>query len=128
MDPFSYPEEVDLDELRRRQNQALIAPPSSAPAPVDLPGVVSPYQKDKAELDRLKSTGSGVDQFAHNHHILGPILKGLDLIGGIVAPGVSMAIPGTSMHHQALVNQASGRTEKDINDQSKQAQTAETNA
>lgn len=72
---------------------------------------------DRAELDRLRSTGSGVDQFMHRHHILGPIVKGLSIAGSILSPGAAAAIPGTDLHHQVLVNRAEGNVQQDIGDE-----------
>lgn len=71
-------------------------------------------QIDRAELDRLRSTGSGVDQFMHRHHVIGPIVKGLTIAGSILAPGPASMIPGTDLHHQVLEHQAEGRVAQDI--------------
>lgn len=75
--------------------------------------------KDRAEAERIRSTGSGVDQFSQRHHIIGPILKGLSIAGTALAPGLSAAIPGTDMHHNVLQNQADNRVEGDVSDQTK---------
>lgn len=71
-------------------------------------------QTDHAELDRLRSTGSGVDQFSKRHHILGPLVKGLSIAGSVLAPGPASMIPGTDLHHDVLVHQAEGRVGQDI--------------
>lgn len=69
---------------------------------------------DRTELDRLRSTGSGVDQFMHRHRFLGPLVKGLSIAGSVLAPGPASMIPGTDLHHQVLEHQAEGRVVQDI--------------
>ena len=71
---------------------------------------------DQAELDRLNRTGSGVDQFAHRHRFLGPLVKGLTVAGEAISPGVAALVPGTDVHHNVLVNQARGRVGEDQSD------------
>ena len=81
---------------------------------------------DRAELDRLRSTGSGVDQFMHRHKFLGPLVKGLSIAGSIISPGAAEAIPGTDLHHQGLMRQAEGRVQQDIGDEKAHSQMATT--
>lgn len=75
--------------------------------------------KDRAELHRLQDTGSGVEQFQHRHHVLGPIVRGLSIAGTALAPSVAAQIPGTDIHHNVLLKQASGRVESDLGDEAK---------
>ena len=76
---------------------------------------------DQAELKRLGDTGSGVSQISN------PFLRGLarvgDIAASVIAPGVASAIPGTTNHHNFLINQEAGRVNNDLGDQEKQAQT-----
>jgi hypothetical protein len=114
--------------------------PTSAPPPepVDMGGIrnlmttpIRPISGDQArensdrsELDRLRSTGSGVDQFMHRHKFLGPLVKGLSIAGSILSPGAAEAIPGTDLHHEGLVRQAEGNVARDIGDEKAHSQMA----
>ncbi len=75
-------------------------------------------RKDRAELERKQDTGSGVSQFQHRHHILGPIVRGLSIAGTVLAPGAMAQVPGTDIHHELLMNQDRERINNDIKDQS----------
>lgn len=104
------------------------APP---PSPVDMSGIsglmtqpIRPIsgdqnreQKDQAELDRLRTTGSGVSQFQKRHKYWGGLVRGLDIAGAAIAPGVSQMVPGTELHHKELVGEARGRVAQDIGDE-----------
>jgi hypothetical protein len=99
-------------------------PPAMEAAPI---GGASPQrQKDQAELDRVNQSGSGISQFQQKHHILGGLLRGLDIAGSVIAPGLAMQIPGTTLHHQELLNQANSRVTGDLANESEEAKTAET--
>lgn len=79
---------------------------------------------DRAELDRLRSTGSGVEQFQHRHKFLGPLVRGLSIAGSVLAPGPASMIPGTDLHHDVLVHQAEGRVAQDIGTEKAHSQMA----
>lgn len=91
--------------------------------------VITPEQRqanDQAELDRLKSTGSGISQI-HN-----PLLRGIarvgEIAGSVLFPSIVENIPGTELHHRQLVDQAQGSVANDLGVQSKQAQIAQEQA
>jgi hypothetical protein len=79
---------------------------------------------DRAELDRLRSTGSGVEQFQHRHKFLGPLVRGLTIAGSALAPDVARMIPGTDLHHQMLERQQEGRVAQDIGTEKAHSQMA----
>lgn len=105
-----------------------IAMPAQAAAPAVSAGVIAPAKtqlaQDQAEQQRLQTTGSGVHQFGENHHILGPILKALDIAGSIISPRLAVNIPGTTMHHEGLLAQNRRQIGGDIQQQQEQAETA----
>ena len=76
---------------------------------------------DRAEVQRLKSTGPGVDQ------VQNPTLRGIgkvaDVLGGILAPGLTAKIPGTTLHNQVLLGQANKAVTGDEANAEKEAQT-----
>jgi hypothetical protein len=87
-----------------------ITPPQVQAPPIGVPigKVIAPptqTQTDTSERSRLINTGSGVSQI-HN-----PLLRGIaraaDIAGSVFLPGLAAAIPGTTLHHNILVNQAS---------------------
>lgn len=94
-----------------------IAMPGSAPdlgSPV-LPSVsLTPptqTQTDQAERNRLIDTGSGVSQISN------PLLRGIaragDIAASVFAPNIAQFLPGTTLHHNLLVNQATNNVAKD---------------
>lgn len=91
---------------------------------VNLPGVQVPTQTqtDTNELNRLKTTGSGISQI-HN-----PFLKTLATIGdvasNVISPGLSSRIPGTMAHHNQLVGQQEGIVKNDLGQAKEIADTA----
>jgi hypothetical protein len=99
----------------------LIPPPS--PAAPQMPGVTLPAVSprvgaDIAELDRLRSTGSGLDQFAAKPGGLGhKLIAGLGRVGDIglsaLFPSVAAMVPGTALHHSLLMGQAAGNLSSD---------------
>lgn len=95
--------------------------PLEQPAPTPTPGQQR-IDKDQAELGRLDSTGSGISQiknpWARNS------LRGLNILGGTVAPGLMSRLPGTEEHHNQLVNRQQGRLNEDLGVQQKEATTA----
>lgn len=123
------------------------APVAAAPPkPATDPALTARRAADEGEAARLGKTGSGIDQVMHGspeggigiakpHRILGGFLRGLDVLGSVVAPGITANIPGTSLHHSMLTNQANRRIGTDIAQEGEEAragqtaaQTAETNA
>lgn len=101
--------------------------PAALPAPSGGPQIHAPRgttQGDEAERSRLLSTGSGVSQIQGH-----PFLKGLATVGDAalsgLLPGLAPFIPGSTAHHNSLVNQASGQVRQDVGNDEKQAQTAE---
>jgi len=106
-----------------------ISMPSSAPsmgAPV-LPNVTAPQgtlQGDMNEHGRLVDTGSGVDQV--QNPLLRGIAKGADILGSVFAPRIAQFIPGTTLHHQLLTNQAEQRVQQDEAQSKDAADTANT--
>jgi hypothetical protein len=112
--------------------QPLIPPPTPiAPegAGVTLPPVSPRVQADQTELDRLRSTGSGIDQLGRHSgfgHKLGSVLARIgDVAGTALFPTVAAAIPGTSLHHQVLLNRAQGNVESDQAEEDAAAQAAQ---
>lgn len=108
--------EQNADKSRNMEipalRQTMQPPPGDAHLAAD--------EAQRANLDK----GSGISQFSQNHHILGPILRGLSVAGSIVAPGAAMMIPGTDLHHSLLVNQNRNAIDSDLEQQEKQTQTA----
>ncbi len=91
---------------------------------IGTPAAPGSIQGDKDERTRLMGTGSGISQ------IKNPFLHGLaevgNTIGGIVAPGLMRAIPGTEEHHQLLLARNSNQLGQDIGNAEKEAQTSAT--
>lgn len=81
---------------------------------------------DTLERQRLLATGPGVNQIK-NGGVRG-LAKVGDIIGGLVAPGLMARIPGTTAHHDVLVNRNAGNLTADISNEEKQAQTKEAGA
>jgi hypothetical protein len=107
--------------------------PSNTPRPISqdmatMQGLRDHEAADRSEVDRLRDTGSGVDQFMHRHRFLGPLVKGLTVAGEVVAPHVAALIPGTDLHHNVLVDQARTRVEQDQGDQRAHQQLADMQA
>jgi hypothetical protein len=104
--------------LMMAQKQALNAPaplgvdvamPGSTPSlgSPSLPLVTRPptqTETDQTHRNQLINSGDGISQI-HN-----PLLRGIaraaDIAGSVFAPNLAMAIPGTMLHHNYLVNQA----------------------
>lgn len=140
---------VDSPEETIKRLLAKFAVPQGAPpaAPTDAPppvstGISSPANQvtpvgpkiqpsaasqrqvtDEAELSRLQSTGSGVDQYRAQHPILGTIAKIGDIALSTMFPRVAQMVPGTQLHHQQLEGQQEGRVAEDVAQQQKEAQT-----
>lgn len=108
-----------------------IGMPSTTPAlvaPISPVVTRTPSQADNdiAERNRLVSTGSGIDQ------IKNPLLKGLaragDIAASVFAPNVAQFIPGTTLHHNMLVNQAIRNVAQDQAQEKNAADVADTQA
>lgn len=83
-------------------------------------------QTDQTHRNQLINSGDGVSQ-VHNSVERG-ILRALDITGSVFAPRLAMALPGTSLHHNLLVNQATNNVAKDQAQEQAAAQTAGTQA
>jgi hypothetical protein len=86
-------------------------------------------QADQAELDRLRSTGSGIDQLSKapglGHRIGGVLARIGDIAGSALFPTVMATIPGTGLHHQVLLSRAQGNVESDQAEEDAAAQAAQ---
>lgn len=99
----------------------------TSPQPISTPSPLEQKtDKDRGELARLETTGSGISQiknpFGRN------VLRGLNVAGSILLPNAMSAIPGTEEHHQELIGQSRGRIGEDLGEAKKQATTEETTA
>lgn len=102
---------------------------SAVPVGPSMPNATATRQAgDEAELARLKSTGSGVEQLQHKHPILGTIARIGDAALGSLFPRVAMNVPGTTAHHQVLEARSQGAVAQDVGEQEKEAQAAESQA
>lgn len=121
---------------------------SNTGGPVTPPAIVAPRGTttgDTNERGRLLSTGSGVSQigskientgFGQAHPFLGKLLggtaEGLGTLGDVglsmVSPAAATVLPGTSYHHQMLLNQANRAVTQDVANDQKEAQTAQEKA
>jgi hypothetical protein len=111
--------------LMMAQKQAMNAPAPlgtniSMPGPTPdlgspaLPLVTRPptqTETDQSRRNQLINSGDGISQI-HN-----PLLRGVpraaDIVGSVFAPNLAMAIPGTMLHHNYLVNQATRNVQND---------------
>jgi hypothetical protein len=107
---------------------ALPTPPPSFPSlppPVVQSGAQAQLGKDMADYQRKKDSGAGVDQIKNKPlRVLGKIG---DIAASVLAPGVSTFLPGTTLHHDALLNrdqQAIGRDQEAITTQQTQLKDA----
>lgn len=93
---------------------------------------------DMNRLQYLTNSGSGVQQITHpvdaNGNPTGQKPSLLRRFGGvlarigdtaesIVAPGVAALTPGTTLHHDLLLNQQAGRVNNDLSNEQQEAQT-----
>ena len=79
-----------------------------------------------ANIQQMEQQGSGVQQVQQKHPFWGGVLKGLDIAGSIAAPGLTARIPGTELHHEALIGQQERLANQDVARQEHEAQTAAT--
>lgn len=107
------------------------APMLAAPAPIvakspEVQNTQLRTIRDQGELQRINDSGSGVSQ------IKNPFLRGLARIGDVAAsvitPNAAAAIPGTTYHHNVLLNQQANRVNNDLGNEREQAQTEQENA
>ena len=98
---------------------------STVPLPAKSVGNLAPrgtLEGDKAEVQRLSQNGAGLNQ------IQNPIMHGAakvgDVLGSILAPGLTAKIPGTTLHNQVLLGQANRAVTGDEANAEKEAQTA----
>lgn len=103
------------------------------------PNIQQRTSADEAEAKRIQDTGSGISQIQHGskeggigiakpHPILGGFLRGLDVVGSAIAPGVMANIPGTELHHEQLGQGARARIGSDVEEQGREATAAHTQA
>ena len=85
-------------------------------------------QQDEQTLQQDQSRGSGVDSFAQRHHILGGLVKGLDIAGSVAVPGLMDRLPGTTLNHEQTLSSDREAVRGDIANEQKQAQTRSANA
>ena len=98
---------------------------STVPLPAKGAGLNAPrgtLEGDKAEAQRLANNGAGLNQ------IQNPILHGAakvgDVLGSILAPGLTAKLPGTTLHNQVLLGQANKAVTGNEANAEKEAQTA----
>lgn len=91
------PDSGSISDLMRSP----IQPQSQSQA--DMSALKGREAKDRAELNRLQDTGSGISQFAHKHSLLGKIIRPLEIAGSVIAPNVAAMVPGTELHHNLLL-------------------------
>ena len=85
-------------------------------------------QQDEQTLQQDQSRGSGVDNFSQRHHILGGLIKGLDIAGSVAVPGLMDRLPGTTLNHEQALSSDREAVQGDIANEQKQAQTNDLNA
>jgi hypothetical protein len=73
----------------------------------------------------MEQEGSGVQQVQAKHPFWGGVLRGLDVAASAIAPPIAAAIPGTSLHHDALINRQEHLANQDLAQEGKEAQTAD---
>ena len=81
-----------------------------------------------AEAQRMEQSGTGVSQAKAKHPFWGGVLRGLDVAASIASPGTALAIPGTTLHHNALIGQQERLANQDVSREEKQAQTGDLEA
>jgi hypothetical protein len=102
---------------------ARATPSIASPAPIE-----ARTAADQAELARVQSTGSGIQQFQQRHPVLGTIARIGAGVGSALFPGIAANIPGTDLHHQVVLNQDRRAVGEDLGEQKEQAGIAETGA
>jgi hypothetical protein len=85
--------------------------PAIAPGQAQPVNPPTPLDRAQARLAYLTRTGSGVSQIKNP---VGRVAAGIaDVAGTILAPGIAAAIPGTTLHHNVLLNQAQAQLNND---------------
>lgn len=103
------------------------APVSPRIAPPMSDNVQAPTRltEDQEKLAHDTSSGSGISQFQQRHPILGGIARVGAGIGSAMFPAIAAAIPGTDIHHQAVLGQDRRAVGEDLGEQEKEAQIGE---
>lgn len=70
--------------------------------------------RDQEKLDAMRAAPAGVVNFQHRHHILGPLVRGLEIAGSVVAPGVMTQVPGTTLNRNLNIARQSGVVKEDL--------------
>jgi hypothetical protein len=139
--PIKAPTAGDTPPPMMAPGQGMTGAPPALAAPQSPNVTTKPTQMqiDKDELARKINTGSGISQIAGkvegampNHPLIGKLLggaaQGIATLGDAglrtVAPGLDEALPGTSLHHQAQVNQGNRQVAADEGNAEKEGQTA----
>lgn len=124
-----------IDTVNAPALTSMIAAPSNlspslgssiAPAQTTVNPFPNQLQTDQSNRNRLINSGDGVSQISN------PLLRGIaraaDIAGTVFAPNLARAIPGTMLHHNMLVNQATQNVAQDQAQQQAVANTAQTEA
>lgn len=83
-------------------------------------------QKDQQRRSDLINSGSGVDQI--NNPLLRGIARAGDIAASVFAPRVAAALPGTTLHHNMMVDQATNNVAKDQAEEAGAAKTQQEQA
>lgn len=133
--PIGAPEASAMPADRPLGANQPAAIPSASPVASSAPAAPAKLGQSGMELERLKKTGSGIDQLQKSHPVLGTIARIGDVLGSTFLPGLTAQIPGTSLHHRMLESQAAGGAKQenaqatsDAENAQRTATTAETNA
>ena len=149
--PPSQPEPTNLitmpgqtPSLSFPSTPSLVTGPNKGQAILSNGAQPSPSQAHMAERNRLIAQSPGVDQvygnitgsqFGQAHPLAGKLLGGAAEVGAKIGdtllngiPGIAREIPGTSVHHTMLLNQANQAVSQDEANALKEAQTANENA
>lgn len=124
-----------IDTVNAPALTSMIAAPSNlspslgssiAPAQATVNPFPNQLQTDQSSRNRLINSGDGVSQISN------PLLRGIaraaDIAGTVFLPNLARAIPGTMLHHDYLVNQATQNVAQDQAQQQAAANTGQTQA
>ncbi len=120
----TQPAEGSTEDLEAKAAAPRMPLQSATPPPPD--PLAARTSADQAELARVQSTGSGLEQFQRRHPIAGGIARTAAGIGSAFFPGIAAAIPGTDLHHQGIVAGDTSRVAEDLGEAKEQAATADT--
>jgi hypothetical protein len=117
----------DDEQKKRPQLISRVAPPSMGAPALNVP----PIGANQKELNRLTAPGTE-DAKPGWQQISNPVGRTFAGIGstalGILAPRIAGMVPGTTAHHDALVNQQESQLNQDALRQEKNAQSGHLNA